>query len=1436
MSRSVSPTFEAALAETSVKMAGRVTAYKSRIFFKDENINDAEKYGANEFASNDIPLPEAIYWNDLETKYLSVFLDETGQLFLGEIGEVQVRLIGDGQSDPENGISRPGIWENYVFYYDGENWIILEIDMELFGVGDEGCVISRTAIPGLTGMPGAIYPVSATELILFHIDQGAIGVQFVNYDLDQISICPSRFFHPSVVLGADEIPSLHFSGAAKLGNDIFAYITTFEGEVKAVRFSDNNWSDIMTVIPSDISNFKIGNVFTNGTAIFICGAFKRSEEFSADATYTLLTKSTDGFTFSLDRKTLVSLVDFRFLAAFSESGGQIMFSSGNRYCFFSAHYQLIGENAENVITVSNSVIGNPNAGWTIKLKAGGEEYFDSPYMRTGFFSKLEVGVFTGEEYEWITYHETIIQNISKGIKDGGRSMTISILPDAKWHTSAMTHPFYMEMMGKQGIYDPASSLGHLYKLDELTGIEWPFSTDLWSSSESEVAFGPQGHNAATSTDHMTSDLKSKLKDYPVFGALSSYKVKIFGWSRAGKPDTNPNTPDPTDVEGLNDKFFAILEVEDVNGNAVTIISLIGTLSSTYSNPPQTYFEDGIRDGSYPVEFNMANPGEGVKLKRVGVRVISTDVETVYYIERIEIPELTALYETPSNFSGDAPGFQVIETKATWPLIQIINLPVDSNNATNGNKVSSLGLKNGYCYAVVLMGDVEFTSDGEDYLQDAEFVCRADGGIKPTWTRKYPPGIGPTLNPCVQVESTDFPYFSSSNRVVKMGVSTKEIPETTHQYIFKFEDTRFKSSTISNRRIPYVYSNGDAIDISLYLEGTGFPGAIVRGEFKVYVFESPIPFSQFKYYGGFSENGGNVDVISEEELTQTIPTSGSTNLIQYQGEQNTSGTHIFQSLDSWDHVHQVRLNNNTSLIANLSVRTKISWVSTPPAWNGFTGVTIYMGNDPTPRHSLEEMEYIYTATLNPIVSDDYGITVQGSVNNGTPGYDYEYNVEVEVNVLEAIPFYAQVPVPPSFNLALGGDDGSISDIGINNFIETRLKGVPQILFATSPYSAWNFEAVSRFAIKGEDSYAGIVGLANDENNYLVGYFKKDWLGVAKVRGGVRTVVYEMSTVMILEENKAYDIRFWHRDGLLGVDIKLSSDLWTERGGEVSDNGFTIKWTETMGAIATNDDIFHVGIYALIDPPKFRTVGFQSSSKYIPVLPCDLNPLLATSDFIERFAESAGQVDIEGVIYNYQGKNRLMYDNNKPYRGPYQIRNAESWDPPFNDDLNGKTYIGGKAVEITQFQWLNGITNAEDYKDSIIASSSGYSWMLGESQWKVWITTGGDVVWLRNRARHYSTEQPDYYPDGNDRMYITDALSEVDPVNDGAEYSHEFGTFVYRHSDDMISLHGFSAFSGAHDQSLKTLIEKFCKLAGTEANFIGDRLNPSQFVADGGELTL
>ena len=383
-----------------------------------------------------------------------------------------------------------------------------------------------------------------------------------------------------------------------------------------------------------------------------------------------------------------------------------------------------------------------------------------------------------------------------------------------------------------------------------------------------------------------------------------------------------------------------------------------------------------------------------------------------------------------------------------------------------------------------------------------------------------------------------------------------------------------------------------------------------------------------------------------------------------------------------------------------------------------------------------------------------------------------------------------------------------------YVRNKAKGSMQVMFSSRPFSAFNFDTALRTNITGAYAYSGSLGLGTDKNNFVVGYITDGKYGIAKVRGGLKTVLIEEANATVTLDTDL-DLRFWHKNGLFGLEVKPTDEHWAPRG-----SGIVYEWAAEDGQMAMSDDLFYTGVWSFIDPPRFRTTGFRTSMTMIPVMPLDLDPLNGDSDFITDFP-SSGTVDIEGVKYDYTGK--LVFSTSADFPvGPVQLRSLVPWKNPWNKELDGShTFPTSKAVEIYEFRWLPGSTGHDDYEGAILASNAGYSWLNGEVQWKTWITTGGAVVLLKSRSRHYSATIPEYYPSTNEKIWITNGLTGVTPSEIlESELQYSEGSFIYLDSDDKICIRGYYSTSLDHDNSIASLLDKFTKVAGTQAVFPGD----------------
>jgi hypothetical protein len=191
---------------------------------------------------------------------------------------------------------------------------------------------------------------------------------------------------------------------------------------------------------------------------------------------------------------------------------------------------------------------------------------------------------------------------------------------------------------------------------------------------------------------------------------------------------------------------------------------------------------------------------------------------------------------------------------------------------------------------------------------------------------------------------------------------------------------------------------------------------------------------------------------------------------------------------------------------------------------------------------------------------------------------------------------------------------------------------------------------------------------------------------------------------------------------------------------------------------------------------------------------------------------------------------------PIKGPYGLRNCTSW--AAYTGYEGGVYNNGQAIEFLLFTW-QGCGHFEDFQNKIIANSNGFAWLNDESDFMVWITTGGKKVLLLNRSRHFSDEMMASIPNASmaDRIWVTNGLINLSPAEAGEGVgTHLPGTFAYMDSEDEVELYGFFAASGLPDYSVANMLDIFCKTSGTAAEFPGDHIIDSHLFAESEELEI
>ena len=650
--RNISTALQIALNNTNgVKANARLQVYKSRIFIKSSGLNTS--YTATGAQDAGVHPDTAVYqdcaFDSTLGKVVTVTVRTNGLSFYIEGSATEINIETDVAQN-----TRPTLVSPYVFWFNSVGSIIrATYDLTVGTLSDQTTIFDNSGNTFEDTSIGSVFGIDAYNAIALRIDDGGVGITHYFYSDSswQSNNFPERIMFPDTVWGSSQICRLNYASVAKTPAGIFVYLTTPLGAVKGIKLLPNgSWTDIFTAIPEDLTAFYISNcVVDSYNRIHLCGQFVRTGEFNSGATYNMAIWSDDGKVFSLDRFTVFSSLGYRFMLSLGRSSE--IFSDMNRTAVCDSSYVFYRVKAtrlENVSVINLS--GTTSSGWTVTIPNGDRKYDNSPLMKRGNFVKLEIGVETGGSILWEEYQRCVIAKGSSDLTDGSRSLDIQILPEGLWRTSAITYPFYLEIQSKQSILDDVDAMDNLYTAPNSHGVGDPFCVMF---SLPEKPFEAQAKVSGT-VDHWSGNLISELylEQYPVIYSLP-LTIKLFGWSRIGLMDTNPNTADNTDATSPNDTFTPMFLVEGEDGEERTVVIENSEAVNGINYPPQTWKTGNVRanTGTYPVIHVSSTSGllVGDKIKKVGVRVSSTG-PTVHYLERMEIPEVL-MYYTATFYGG-----------------------------------------------------------------------------------------------------------------------------------------------------------------------------------------------------------------------------------------------------------------------------------------------------------------------------------------------------------------------------------------------------------------------------------------------------------------------------------------------------------------------------------------------------------------------------------------------------------------------------------------------------------------------------------------------------------------------------------------------------------------------------------------------------------------
>ncbi len=368
------------------------------------------------------------------------------------------------------------------------------------------------------------------------------------------------------------------------------------------------------------------------------------------------------------------------------------------------------------------------------------------------------------------------------------------------------------------------------------------------------------------------------------------------------------------------------------------------------------------------------------------------------------------------------------------------------------------------------------------------------------------------------------------------------------------------------------------------------------------------------------------------------------------------------------------------------------------------------------------------------------------------------------------------------------------------LEVPAVGEPFIMFSSQPYNPFNFQVIADIYVTGTGggdgtTEFGLVGLAEDALNMVFCRYviqTGDWQ-IVRLRGGAETVLATTNSPLADLDTK---LMFEHRDGEFAV-YAAATETW---GTPI----LTYSWKATDGAICTHAYNWHVGVRAGVLPLKFRIAGFDiSDGDGIPFMGNFPTAIMAD-------LAAAGKVTIDGTVYKYTGKTQ----SERPV-GPYQGRSTFDWSTaPAHDNGNGT--FSGIAHDM---RWYAPEKTRYSKANYLLAAQNGHTWLIKETEFDPWTRTGGSIVQLRNRSRHFSDSAHGNYIGSSHRVCISPGLTGIS-LKEGEAGLHSYGTWCYSHIEHTIRMRTFRASDGHHDSTVKDMIARAVEVAGSKAAFPGD----------------
>lgn len=640
-----------------VAYQARLRLFPGRIYINALNSDNASSAAQNAriryATASDYVLPQASSYDSVTDQPISLLIDN---------GDLQLFTSGSAPETLASGVpyQRPGLRDHNYAYVDSGN------NMHYGLVGGSTSIIDNAA------KIGASHVVDYGVVTLYY-DEGGVSVRLALSDIESwtIKTSPHRFMDPGAVwpTGQLGIARLNYSACTRQNNRIYIYLTMPDGHVEGLSYDvlTDMWGDYFTAIPADLTAFYVTGGYTDILSrIHLVGQFVRTEEQNSGQIYNLDVYSESGFTFALDRFSLFSTLGYRLLPCFDRSGTKLIYyTDAGRWAQGARIWSIYGGSSGSggntpILTIDPkwivSLSGTPGSSYAMQVTDSTSSFWRNSLITVGTPAELDISVDRGVTWERL---DTCVI-AKKKVGPLKHTIELELQNESTWRVADLSYPMYIEIQSKQAIYLPPDRISELFNASDSAGVPELFCTRFPNNSgQMGGSDSPKDHLNNAPVEIWSEDLigQNSLTDYPTLPAVP-FNAYIYGWSRTGIQDTNPNTTDSTPSTVPNDDFQPIFLIKR-NGAEQTVVIPKSAAVSSICYPPETYDPTNARSpaGTCPVNYQITEGMglvEGDELIKIGVLVSAPNAaytptySTVYWIERIEIPNMVQ-YATESTF-------------------------------------------------------------------------------------------------------------------------------------------------------------------------------------------------------------------------------------------------------------------------------------------------------------------------------------------------------------------------------------------------------------------------------------------------------------------------------------------------------------------------------------------------------------------------------------------------------------------------------------------------------------------------------------------------------------------------------------------------------------------------------------------------------------------